>query len=198
MDQQQYATATEICLRLSGRLPDDVLGAVQAHCFAGEDEMAIAALLLNLQYEGVPITAEEAALIRVLLDDPHDPELAEVTVVDSPPTLAYRFSPTAPADAPDPAGADRAITAEAALVGGRRVRRAWREPLPEAANPATWVYLVQVPPGVDELRARSAISSRLWVHRQEKWPVEVMVEGRLLPPYQAAAVTAAHQIWAAA
>lgn len=30
---------------------------------------------------------------------------------------------------------------------------------------------------------------------QEKWPLEVVVEGRPLPPYQAAAVTVAPQIW---
>ncbi|GAA3007814.1 hypothetical protein [Actinokineospora diospyrosa] len=198
MDQLQYATATEVCRRLSGRLTDDVVSVVQSQIFAGEEEMALASLLLNLQYEGVGITAEEAELIRALLDDPHDPELAEVAVVDAAPTPAYRFSPTGPADAPDPAGADRVIATEAATAGGRRVRRAWREPLPDATNPATWVYLVQVVPGADELRTYSAISSRLWVTRQEKWPIEVVVEGRMLPAYQAAAVTAAHQIWAAA
>jgi hypothetical protein len=31
---------------------------------------------------------------------------------------------------------------------------------------------------------------------QEKWRLEVVVEGSLLPPYQAAALTAAHQVWA--
>ncbi|WP_026423466.1 hypothetical protein [Actinokineospora inagensis] len=198
MDQVQYTTAAEVCRRLAGRLSDDVIGVVQSQLFAGEDELARAALLLNLRHEGVGVTAEETELIRTLLDDPQDPELTELTAVDTAPPPAYRFSPTGPADAPDPSGADRVIAGEAAASGGRRVRRAWREPLPEAANPATWVYLVQVVPGSDELRAHSAITSRLWVTRQEKWPVEVVVEGRLLPAYQAAAVTAAHQIWAAA
>ncbi|GAA3022251.1 hypothetical protein [Actinokineospora globicatena] len=198
MDQPQYATATEVCRRLSGRLTDDVVSVVQSQFFAGEREMALSALLLNLQYEGVGITEDEAELIRALLDDPHDPELGEVAVVATPPAPSYRFSPTGPADAPDPSGADRVIAGEAAVAGGRRVRRVWRDPLPDAANPATWVYLVQVAPGADELRAHSAISSRLWVARQEKWPIEVVVEGRPLPPYQTAAVTAAHQVWAAA
>ncbi|GLZ37564.1 hypothetical protein [Actinokineospora sp. NBRC 105648] len=197
MDTKQYATATEVCRRLAGRLSDDVVSVVQSQIFAGEDELALSSLLLNLQYEGVAVTADEAEMIRTLLEDPQDPELAAVQVTAAVPPPAYRFTPTAPADAPDAGGADQVVIAESALVGGRRVRRAWREPLPEAANPATWVYLVQVAPDVDELRAYSAISSQLWVHRQEKWPVEVVVEGRLLPPYQAAAVTAAHQIWSA-
>ncbi|RLK60355.1 hypothetical protein [Actinokineospora cianjurensis] len=197
MDQPQHATATEVCRRLSGRLTDDVVSVVQSQFFAGEEEMARSSLLLNLQYEGVGITEEEADLIRRLLDDPHDPELAEVAVVATAPPPAYQFSPTGPADAPDPTGADRVIAGEAAGTGGRGVRRVWREPLPDAANPATWVYLVQVPPGADELRAHNAISSRLWVSRQEKWPIEVVQEGRPLPPYQAAAVTAAQHVWAA-
>ncbi|PPK67922.1 hypothetical protein V5P93_007267 [Actinokineospora auranticolor] len=197
---RHHSTATEVCRRLAGRLSDDVLSVVQSQVFAGELEIARSSLLLNLQYEGVAITAEEADLIRVLLDDPLDAELAEVPVLAAPPAPAYRFSATAPADAPDPAGADQAIAVEAARLGGRRVRRAWREPItpnPAAVNPATWVYLVQVLPGADELRAHSAISAQLWVRRQEKWPVEVLVEGAPLPPYQAAAATAAHQVWAA-
>ncbi|SDC87629.1 hypothetical protein [Actinokineospora iranica] len=195
MDQQHFATATEVCRRLSGRLSDDVVSVVQSQFFAGETEIALSALLLNLHYEGVAVTGDEAALIRALLPDGED--LSGIPVADMPPPLAYRFSPTAPDDAPNPAAADEVVAAEAALLGARRVRRAWREPLPEAANPPTWVYLVQVGAGVSELRAHNAITSRLWVRNQEKWPVEVVVEGTLLPPYQAAAVTAAQQIWAA-
>ncbi len=197
MDEQQHATATEVSRRLAGRLSDDVVSVVQSQFHAGEDELARSSLLLNLQYQGVAITLEERELVRGLLADPQDPELLGVSLAETAPAPAYRFSPTGPPEAPDPTGADQVVAAQAALVGGERVRRAWREPLPEAANPARWVYLVQVAPGVDELRAHSAISAQLWVSRQEKWPVEVVVEGKALPPYQAAAVTAAHQVWAA-
>lgn len=49
--------------------------------------------------------------------------------------------------------------------------------------------------GTDELKAHSGLTSRLWVALREKWPLEVVVEGRLLPPYQAAALTAATRVW---
>ncbi|EWC61536.1 hypothetical protein UO65_3184 [Actinokineospora spheciospongiae] len=198
MDVAQYAAATEVARRLAGRLSDDVVAVVQAQYAAGEPELAVAALLLNLVAEGVAVTAQEATLIRSLTPDPTDPALADLALADTAPAPAYRFSPTGPPEAPDPTPVDEVLATEAPLIGARRVRRAWRDPLPDAPNRPTWVYLVQVAPEVDELRAYSTLTAHLWMRKQEKWPVEVIADGGLLPPYQAAAVTAARQIWAAA
>lgn len=113
--------------------------------------------------------------------------------------LLYRFSPTDPAGAPDPNRADIVLSADAPRHG-RRLRRAWREPLDGARDGATWVYVPQVAEGTDELKSYSGLVSRLWVVLKEKWGLEVLevvVEGSLLPPYQAAVLTAAHQVWTA-
>lgn len=197
MDVKTYATIVDLCARFAGRLSDDVRGAVRGHYFGGEELIAESALLLGLAYEGVGITREEHDLIRSVLDDPDNPDLDDVPVVDTVPPLAYRFSPTGPAGAPDPTRADIVLSTDAPRHGGRRLRRAWREPLDGAPDGATWVYVLQIAPDADELRAYSALSSRLWVVLQEKWEIEAVVEGSLLPPYQAAALTAAHQVWTA-
>lgn len=195
MDVQTYATISSVCARLAGRLSDDALGAVRDHYFAGEIELAESSLLLGLAYENVGITSEEHDLIRSTLEEDNE-DLDDVPVVETVPPLAYRFSPAGPADAPDPARADIVLSADAPRHGGRRLRRAWREPLEGAQDEATWVYVLQVAPGTDELGAYAGLTSRLWVVLQEKWRLEVVVEGSLLPPYQAAALTAAHQVWA--
>ncbi|QQQ75492.1 hypothetical protein IOD16_31060 [Saccharothrix sp. 6-C] len=51
----------------------------------------------------------------------------------------------------------------------------------------TWVCGLQVAEGTDELKAYSGPVSRLWVVLKEKYGLEVMGEGKLVPPYQAAA-----------
>jgi hypothetical protein len=197
MDVKTYATIVDLCARFAGRLSDNVLDAVRVHYFAGEEVIAESALLLGLAYEGVGITREEHDLIRSVLDDPDNPDLAAVPIVDEVPQPAYRFSPTGPPDTPNPTRADMLLSSEAPRHGGRRLRRAWREPIEGAQDGATWVYVLQVAPGADPLRAYSGLSSRLGVVLQEKWQVEAVTEGGLLPPYQAAALTAAHQIWTA-
>jgi hypothetical protein len=197
MDVRTYATVTNVCARLAGRLSDDTLGTVREHYFAGEPDLAEGTLLLSLAIEGVGITGEEQDLIRSILADPTNPDLAAVPVVGAEPPLRYRFSPTGPPDAPDPSRADIVLATDAPRHGGRRLRRAWREPLPGAQDKLTWLYVLQVAAGTDELGAYSGLSSRLWVALKEKWPLEVVVEGAPLPQYQAAALTAAHQIWAA-
>jgi hypothetical protein len=195
MDVQTYATIVDLCARFAGRLSDDVIGAVRGHYFGGEELMAESALLLGLAFEGVGVTREEHDLLRSILDDPDNPDLADVGIVDAVPPLTYRFSPTGPPDAPSPHRADMVMAAAAPKHAARRLRRAWREPLQGARNGATWVYLVQLDPGADPLRAYSALSGELWVVLREKWQVEAVTEGGLLPPYQAAALTAAHQVW---
>ncbi|MEV0705882.1 hypothetical protein AB0I53_49400 [Saccharopolyspora sp. NPDC050389] len=197
MDVKTYAAVTDVCARLAGRLSDDILGVVREQYAAGESDLAESTLLLNLAAEGVGITHEEHDLIRSTLDDPADPDLDDVPVIDAVPPVQYRFSPTGPADAPDPSRADIVLSTDAPRHGGHRLRRAWREPLAGAQDAATWAYVLQVAEGTDELSAYAGLSSRLWVALQEKWPLEVVVEGRQLPPYQAAALTAAHQIWPA-
>lgn len=197
MDTQTYAAATAVCALLAGRLSDDVLGTVREDYSVGEDESAENALLLNLAYEGVGITAEERDLIRALLGDPTNPDLDNVPHIDAVPPLPYRFGPTAPPGASDPTRADHLLSAAAPRQGARRLRRAWRQPLPGAPGGATWLYVAQVGVGVDELRAYAGLTSTLWIDLREKWQIEVVVEGKLLPPYQAAALTAAHQVWTA-
>jgi hypothetical protein len=194
MDVKTYAAVTDVCARLAGRLSDDALRSVREDYSGGEPGLAEATLLLSLAYEGVGITREEHDLIRSTLDDPDNPYLADVPIVDAVPPLRYSFSPTGPAGAPDPSRADIVLSTDAPRHGGRRLRRAWREPLEGAQDGAAWVYVLQVAAGTDELSAYAGLASRLWVVLQEKWPLEVVVEGRPLPPYQAAALTAAHQV----
>ncbi len=197
MDVQTYATAVAVCAQLTGRLSDDTMGAVRDHYAAGEAELAESTLLLGLAHEGVGITPEERETIRSILEDPNNPDLDDVPAVDEVPSPAYRFLPAGPADAPDPAKADAVLAADAARHGGRRLRRAWREPLDGSQDGATWTYVLQVVEGTDTLSAYAGLSSRLWVVLKEKWQLEVVVEGRLLPPYQAAALTAAREVWSA-
>lgn len=197
MDVKTYATIVDLCGRFAGRLSDDVLGAVRGHYFGGEELMAESALLLGLAFEGVGVTEEERELIRSVLDDPDNPDLNDVPVIDAVPPLAYRFSPAAPDEVAEPTRADMVLSAEAPNHGVHRLRRAWREPLDGTRADGTWVYVVQLAPAADPLRAYSALSSQLWVVLQEKWLVEAVTEGAILPPYQAAALTAARQVWPA-
>jgi hypothetical protein len=197
MDVKTYATVTDLCARLAGRLEDDTLRSVREDYFGGEPAQAEATLLLSMAYENIGLTAAERDLIASTLDDPNSSDLAAVPSIDRVPPVAYRFSSTAPANAPDPSKADIVLSADAARHGGRRLRRAWREPLDGAPDGAKWVYVLQTSENANLLGAFTALSGRLWVVLKEKWPLEVVVEGRLLPPYQAAAVTVAPQVWAA-
>jgi hypothetical protein len=195
MDVKTYAAVIAVCRRLAGRLSDDTLDAIRVYYFAGEPELAESTLLLSLAYEGVGITHEERYLIRSILDDPDKPDLAAVPIVDAEPPLRYRFGSTGPAYAPDPSKADIVLSTEAPRHGGRILRRAWREPLACVPEAAAWLYVLQVAADMDELGAYSGLSSRLRVIVKEEWPLEVVAEGAPLPPYQAAALVAGHQIW---
>lgn len=199
MDVTTYATVTDVCGWLAGRLSDTVLDAVRVNYYVGEDVMAESAMLLGLAMENVGITPREREEIRSVLDDPDNPDLDDVPGIDEVPPLAYRFTttpPPGPVTPPDPYRADEVIAAEAPNHQGRRVRRTWRTPLNDP-DQGTWLYVVQVVPSGNVLRAYSGISSTLNVEAQLTWPIEVVTEGALLPPYQAAALTAAHQVWSA-
>lgn len=86
------------------------------------------------------------------------------------------------------------MSAEAPKHGGRSPLRAWREPLAGAPGPSTWVYVVRVAPGTDELLAYSGLSSRLAVELRAPRLVEVVTEGRDLSPYRSAAFAAARDV----
>ncbi|MEU3646030.1 hypothetical protein AB0E59_21780 [Lentzea sp. NPDC034063] len=195
MDVKTYATVIDVCARLAGRLADDVLGSVREDYYGGEPSQAEATLLLTLAYQNIGVTAQERELIASTVDEAGLADLAAVPHLDEVPPVAYRFSADAPAGAPDPSKADIVLTADAALHRVHRVRRAWREPLDGAPDGAKWVYVLQTGADVNPLGVCSGLSGRLWVVLKEKWPLEVVVEGRALPPYQAAAVTVAPQIW---
>lgn len=197
MDVKTYATIVDLSGRLAGRLSDTVLDAVRTHYFAGEEVIAESALLLGLAYEGVGVTQEEHDLVRSVLDDPDNPDLDAVAVIDAVPAPAYRFAPTAPSDAPNPGPADELLTQEVQRHGGVRLLRTWREPLNGSHGGPTWVYLPVVRPDADELRAYSGLSSRLWVVLAEKWQIEPLTDGRQPPPYLAAAMAGALLVWAA-
>jgi hypothetical protein len=197
MDGQTYAAAASVCACLAGRLSDEALGAVRDHYVGGEPELAESALLLGLAHEGVAITREEQDLIRATPDDPDNPDLDDVPLTDEPPDLVYRFHASGPAHAPDPTHADATLSAAAPHHGGRRLCRAWREPLPGAQNRATWLYVLTVSADADALAAFAGLTSRLWVALQVSWRLEVVVDGHDVPPYQAAAMAAAHEVWSA-
>jgi hypothetical protein len=197
MDVKTYATVVDLCARFAGRLSDTVLDAVRVHYYVGEDVIAESAMLLGLALEGVGVTHDEHDQIRSVLDDPNNPDLDGVPIVDELPPIEYRFSATGPPGAPDPTRADDVLEVEAQRHGGRRLLRAWRDPVDAAHGDGTWLYVVQVAPDADELRAYSGLSSKLGVTVQLTWPIEVVTEGNLLPPYQAAALTAARLVWSA-
>jgi hypothetical protein len=199
MDVKTYVALTDVCGWLAGRLSDTVLDAVRVNYYVGEDVMAESAMLLGLAIENVGITPEEREEIRSVLDDPNNPDLDDVPSVAEVPVPAYRFMtspPPGPVTAPDPCRADEVLAAEAPNHQGRRVRRTWRVPLNDPDH-GTWLYVVQVPPGANVLRAYSGISSKLNVEAQLTWPIEVVTEGSLLPPYQASALAAAYLVWSA-
>ncbi|MGI5498753.1 hypothetical protein [Lentzea sp. CA-135723] len=195
MDAKTYATVTDVCARLAGRLEDDTLRSVREDYFGGEPAQAETTLLMSMAYENIGLTTEERDLIASTLDDPDSPDLAAVPTIPEVPPVPYRFTATAPPGAPDPSKADIILSTDAPRHGGHRLRRAWREPLDGAPDLAKWVYVLQTSESANLLGAFSGLSGRLWVVLKEKWPLEVVVEGRLLPPYQAAAVTVAPPIW---
>ncbi|GGU18060.1 hypothetical protein [Lentzea flava] len=188
MDAQTYAAITDLCARLAGRLEDDILRSVREDYFGGEPGLAEATLLLTSQHENIGLTREEHDLLRSTSDDP-------VPVIDEVPPVPYRFSADGPAGAPAPSRADAVLAADAARHGGRRLHRAWREPLDGAPDGAKWVYVLETSETANVLGAFAGLSARLWVALREKWPLEVVVEGRQLPPYQTAALASARQIW---
>ncbi|MFG1914833.1 hypothetical protein [Micromonospora sp. NPDC048898] len=197
MDTQTYATVAEVCRRLAGRLPDDVLGTVREQYAAGEFDLADATLLLSLAYYGVGTTSAELALLRTFVGEPDGPDLADVPVIAEVPPLAYRFSPDGPPDAPNPAPADTLLAADAPRRHGRSLHRAWRTPLDGAPDAAAWTYVLRVTEGADELSTYSGVMSTLWVTLQQKWPVEVVAGDSPRTPYQEAALAAAQVIWRA-
>ncbi|MEU5940099.1 hypothetical protein ABZ807_13080 [Micromonospora sp. NPDC047548] len=194
MDEKTYAAVTEVCARLAGRLSDDTLSTVREHYAAGEWDLADDTLLLNLAYEVVSITPNERDLIRSFLGDPDNPDLLNVPVIAEVPPPPYRFSPTGPANAPDPTRADILLSTEAPRRGGHSLYRAWRDPFDGAPDGATWVYVLRVAEGADELKAYSGLTARLWTDLREKWPLEVVADGESLTAYQAAALAAARPV----
>lgn len=167
MDTRTYASATDMCGRLAGRLSDDTLGTIREYYAAGEWDLADATLLLNLAYEDVGVTDEERDLIRSFLGDPESPDLLDIPAIGEVP-LRHRFT-DAPANAPEPARADALLSTEALRHNAGRVTRAWREPLDGVRDGATWVYMVEVAEGADELKVYSGLPSRLWIALKEKW-----------------------------
>ncbi|MFE9745363.1 hypothetical protein ACFYOT_10695 [Saccharothrix saharensis] len=71
--------------------------------------------------------------------------------------------------------ADVLLSTDARDHGGRRLRRAWREPVEGAPDGVTWAYVLQVAEGTDELKAYSGPASWLWVVLREKYALEVVV-----------------------
>ncbi|WP_406079425.1 hypothetical protein [Micromonospora sp. NBC_00858] len=197
MDAKTYATVTEVCRRLAGRLSDDILGTVRENYAAGEFDLADNTLLLSLAYYGVGITLEEQTLMRSFVGDPDGSDLADVPLIAEVPAPPYRFSPIGPADAPDPTPADTLLSADAPRRHGRSLHRAWRAPLDGAPDAAAWLYVLQVAEGTDELATYSGVMTQLWISLKQKWPVEVLVGNSPRTPYQEAALASAPAVWRA-
>ncbi|MFF0151681.1 hypothetical protein [Micromonospora sp. NPDC005203] len=195
MDAKTYATVADVCRRLAGRLPDDVLGTVRENYAAGEFDLADATLLLSLALHGVGITSAERALLRAFVAEPDGCDLADVPAVAEVPPLSYRFSVDGPPDAPNPAPADTLLSADAPRRHGRSLHRAWRTPLDGAPDAAAWTYVLLVAEGADEPSTYSGVQSTLWVALGQRWPVEVIAADSPRTPYQEAALAAASAVW---
>ncbi|MEU5692821.1 hypothetical protein [Actinosynnema sp. NPDC020468] len=193
MDLMTGIAVDEVCARLAGRLSDDVQRTVREHFAAGEWTVGESVLLLSLAREGVGITRAERDLIRFFSADPDAPELARVPEVPAPPTPRFHFRPDGPAHAPDPSRADAVLATGAAELGGRRLSRAWREPLDGGSG--DWVHLLEVGDDVNELAVYSSLSSLLWDSSREKGNLEIGTGRWRL--YHAAVLAGGRQIWSA-
>lgn len=206
MDIKTYRVVTDICARLAGRLSDNQRGSVREFYSVGEWELAEAALLLGLAYEGVSITHKEKEQIRSILHHPDNPDLDDVPIVHEVPPLLYRFSSIGSPAAPDPSQTDMILSMNAWRHGGLRLYRSWREPLEEGAQNGIWVYLLQVKADTDELSVYSGLLSSLHVKLREMglkivegvpflpYQLEVVTEDRMLLPYHTAALTVGKRI----
>ncbi|MDT0332114.1 hypothetical protein [Nocardiopsis lambiniae] len=197
MDRATYAAVTDLCARLAGRVGDDLLETVRTHYACGEPYLAESALVLTLAYEGIGLTGAERALLVPTLDPDGLADLARVPHVERAPGPFYRFTPRGPADAPDP-GSLSGVWAEVAPAhGGVVLYRAWREPLPGAPDAARWAYLLSVRADADPLAAQAGLCSTAHVRLRDTSPLEVLAEGVVVRPYQAALVAGAVEVWSA-
>ncbi|MFD6388611.1 hypothetical protein [Nocardia sp. NPDC060259] len=195
VNDEEYSKAIRLFRSLTGRVPDHYLG-VAYGLVHNEDAMAVQAVVLGLDYDGIGVTGEEWLLVRDLLEvgDLQEDEL-HISLLDIPPTLAYSFTPDAPEHIPEPLAADRLMAMSVAGRGVTAVRRVYRSPKHAAANPASWLYLVETEVGVEEARLSDYLSSQLWHELQEKQLVETYPAGAVLPTYHSAALAASKLLW---
>lgn len=195
VEDEEYSKAIRLFRSLTGRIPDHYLSVAYGFIH-NEDAMAVQAVVLGLDSDGIGVTTVEWFLVRDLLEvgDLQDCEL-RLSLVESPPPLAYSFTPDAPEDIPEPSAADRLMTTSVAGRGVTAVRRVYRSPKPAAVNPASWLYLVETEAGVEEAKLSDYLSSRLWHELKETHLVEAYPAGAVLPTYHSAALAASKRLW---
>jgi hypothetical protein len=178
------ATANGLLRGLAGRVDDAALTTFRSMLAARELTMLARSLADGLEREHIPLDAGERALLARLLG-------AEVAGVPEPggPPPRYTFTPTG----------ERPSTQDESLVylvshlpSARRMLRAYRQPASDTApGPGTWLYLVELDPGSEV----TVPQNQLKIPDPLFGIVEVFAAGESLPPYHAAALDAAEEIW---
>ena len=156
--------------------------------------MAEECLVLNVDSDNIGVTDGELRLMRAVVDESLVEDL-NIATAPHVPALKYSFSPVAPGGAISPVDADRLLTELASKFEVRRILRTWREPVGDAPDGSTWIYIVELPGGFDEMQYFSTLSSQLSRLHPPGWPIEVIAEGAQKHPYLTAAYSSAVEVW---
>ncbi|KAA2267169.1 hypothetical protein F0L68_01175 [Solihabitans fulvus] len=203
MTVETYESRAVTLLRgLAGRLGDGTLRTLWSFLGAGELVLLEDALFGSLDSESGALDPGELDLLRAMLDDEADPRLSGIRLLaPDEQRPAYRFTDAAEdaAAEPNPIADEVAVELASRRPEVRRVVRALRLPANAAASaPVTWVYVVQAAPGSYVPHALAGIPSGFLVKGlRSRYPVEPVVQGEDLPPYQAAALAAGRRLWPA-
>ncbi|MGW4635749.1 hypothetical protein [Nocardia sp. NPDC004415] len=191
-----YLAVTDLCQRLAGRMSDDPLAVIRGQYAAGEFQIGESTLVLGLLDEDLGITQEERDVLLALVDDANRSDLEDVASIDRLPPLRFRFHAESPRAACTPFSVDSLVISEAVRHEATRLFRAWRTPVDEEAGDSTWIYVLEVAAGTDQLDAFSGVDFSLSMNGTA-WSTEVVEQGAALHPYRSAALAGGTEIWRA-
>jgi hypothetical protein len=208
-------------LRLSGRVPDDVISEARALLVAEDLGGLAAQVMATAVAQPVPLTGRDAELLAGILGEAGlDPgPLAQVARYAEEQMPAWAFAPASPGvlgvrgsdigrcldltDARDRAIADMVDVRDAAMTdmvaetpGALGLWRTWR--FPPEGRPGRRVYLLELAPGADPYLAALRGQITLAARGEADPQVEAYVSGSDLPLYQRTARARSALLWAPA
>ncbi|RKR86854.1 hypothetical protein BDK92_1122 [Micromonospora pisi] len=220
----ELAAFHQLLLRMSGRLPDELIAACRRWLVEGEFvETAQAVVFAALAGRIVVAEAEAVLLSDVLRAAGEDVEaLAELERSDADPHPLYGVAPVSPEVLAEhgsavpyvidltvpyagPGGLDEvdaaAVAAMASLVDGAPVRALWRvwrfPPMGTQQPPARRVYLLQADDEASLPGLAAGLQDVLVVAGETHPQVEAFVDPAALPAYQRTALGFAALLWTA-